>query len=65
LKLATDAKEKNVFLPGEEMCHEPPVVESQDETDEVQWKIWMIRKFSTASSACSFHGQHLITLEYG
>jgi hypothetical protein len=40
-----------------ELCHEPPVAESQgNERDEAQWKIWMTRKFSTASSACSFHG---------
>ena len=27
-----------------------------NEKDDEQWKIWMTRKFSTASSACSFHG---------
>jgi len=59
VEAATDAEEKNVFHPGEEMCHEPPIAESQDETDEPQWKTWMIRKFSMASSARSFHGTAL------
>ena len=38
----------------EAMCRELPVAEScGKERNETQWKTWMKRKFSTASSACS------------
>jgi hypothetical protein len=51
-----EAVASNAFLAEEETYHEPPVESRGDETDEAQWKIWMTRKFSTASSACSLHG---------